>query len=453
MHLRSVSTAVLAATVLGLLAATPRIAAPAHPNPRATAVPCSGTMGFIGVTDANVASTQTSAVLGGDSNYACGTFSAIGAGNDNAISGADVNTIESSFIASGYENSISQGQAFIGSGQQNVVTGSESIIVGGNRNSVSGEQAFIGGGASNVITGSGISAISGGQANSITTMNGSTAETSGGVAATIGGGFLNKISPLGASGALAGTIAGGYQNTLNGEFAVVSGGESNKSSGYLSTIPGGYRNFASGKVSFAGGYESNAVTDGSFVWSDFSANVAHVSSTKPNQFLVRATGGVTFYSNTAQTTGVTLLPGTSAWTSGSDRNFKTGIVPLDPVAILAKVAELPVSEWSWVSERGVRHVGPMAQDFYAAFHVGEDDRHIMSIDEDGVALAAVKGLHAENTALARSNAKLAASNARLVADNASLHRQFTRIQAELNALARTIAAARRLHVRRERAAP
>jgi hypothetical protein len=43
----------------------------------------------------------------------------------------------------------------------------------------------------------------------------------------------------------------------------------------------------------------------------------------------------------------------------------------------------------------------MAQDFYAAFKVGEDDKHITSIDEDGVALAAIKALHAENARLRR----------------------------------------------------
>ncbi len=55
----------------------------------------------------------------------------------------------------------------------------------------------------------------------------------------------------------------------------------------------------------------------------------------------------------------------------------------------------------------------MAQDFYAAFGVGEDDRHITSIDEDGVALAAIKALrsneirlHSENVALHGENALL-----------------------------------------------
>jgi hypothetical protein len=397
-------------------------------------------MGFVGGTDGGVAAAQDSAVLGGDANYACGTASGVGVGINNAVSDSDpkanANATESSFIAGGYLNSISTAQAFIGSGQQNVVSATESSIAGGNSNSISGEQSFVGGGASNTIVGSGLAAIAGGDDNSITTMNGTTAETSGATAATIGGGFDNRIVPLAASGGLAGTIGGGYENVLHGEFAVISGGQKNVSSGYLATIPGGYRNFASGQLSFAAGYESNAVTAGSFVWSDFTSNAPHVVSTKPNQFLARATGGVAFYTNAAQTTGVSLPPGASAWANGSDRNAKTAIEPLDPAQVLAKVAALPVSEWSWISERGVRHVGPMAQDFYAAFHVGEDDRHIMSIDEDGVALAAVKAVHAENLTLARANARLAATNARIIRDNARLARDLAELESRVNDIAR-----------------
>jgi len=80
-------------------------------------------------------------------------------------------------------------------------------------------------------------------------------------------------------------------------------------------------------------------------------------------------------------------------------NLKTDVARLDDAAVLAKVAALPISRWSYKSERGVRHVGPMAQDFYAAFNVGEDDKHITSIDEEGVALAAIKALNADNAAL------------------------------------------------------
>jgi len=93
--------------------------------------------------------------------------------------------------------------------------------------------------------------------------------------------------------------------------------------------------------------------------------------------------------------------------------MKTNVVPLDDAAVLDKVAALPVSEWSYTAERGVRHVGPMAQDFYAAFGVGEDDRHITSIDEDGVALAAIKALHSENARLSSRLAKLEAKLDRL----------------------------------------
>jgi hypothetical protein len=46
----------------------------------------------------------------------------------------------------------------------------------------------------------------------------------------------------------------------------------------------------------------------------------------------------------------------------------------------------------------------MAQDFYAAFGVGEDDTHITTVDADGVALAAIQGLYAENQALKVENA-------------------------------------------------
>jgi hypothetical protein len=41
----------------------------------------------------------------------------------------------------------------------------------------------------------------------------------------------------------------------------------------------------------------------------------------------------------------------------------------------------------------VPHIGPMAQDFYAAFQVGPDDKHITMVDADGVAFAAIQGLN------------------------------------------------------------
>ena len=83
-------------------------------------------------------------------------------------------------------------------------------------------------------------------------------------------------------------------------------------------------------------------------------------------------------------------------TEMSDRSRKTGITPVEPGEILEKVLELPIAHWRQRDgDPGVRHLGPMAQDFHALFGLGVDDRHIATIDTSGVALAAIQGLHRE----------------------------------------------------------
>jgi len=81
------------------------------------------------------------------------------------------------------------------------------------------------------------------------------------------------------------------------------------------------------------------------------------------------------------------------------KSEKTDVGDVNDESVLSKIATLPVRTWRYKSEAGVRHVGPMAQDFYAAFGVGEDDRHLNSIDEDGIAFSAIKALHRENAQL------------------------------------------------------
>ena len=87
----------------------------------------------------------------------------------------------------------------------------------------------------------------------------------------------------------------------------------------------------------------------------------------------------------------------------------------------------------------MRHVGPMAQDFYAAFGVGEDDRDITSIDEDGVALAAIQALHAQNaTLLVQQRAlrvELRSKDRELRTKEAGMQREID----QLRTLVRTIA--------------
>jgi trimeric autotransporter adhesin len=77
----------------------------------------------------------------------------------------------------------------------------------------------------------------------------------------------------------------------------------------------------------------------------------------------------------------------------SDRNAKENFKPIDPRTVLAKVAALPVTEWNYKTEdKDSQHIGPMAQDFQAAFQLSADDKHISVVDEGGVALAAIQGL-------------------------------------------------------------
>lgn len=78
----------------------------------------------------------------------------------------------------------------------------------------------------------------------------------------------------------------------------------------------------------------------------------------------------------------------------SDRNLKRDIEPVDARAVLETVASLPISTWAYRSDRpSVRHMGPMAQDFQAAFGLGDSDRSYDAVDAHGVTLAAIKALY------------------------------------------------------------
>jgi hypothetical protein len=94
----------------------------------------------------------------------------------------------------------------------------------------------------------------------------------------------------------------------------------------------------------------------------------------------------------------------------SDRNLKEKFTPIDNQEILERVASLPISRWNFKTDGKTRHIGPVAQDFYAAFNVGPDDKHIATVDESGVALAAIQGL---NEKLKEKDARIEALEKRL----------------------------------------
>ncbi|MFK4206601.1 tail fiber domain-containing protein [Streptomyces sp. NPDC030920] len=63
-------------------------------------------------------------------------------------------------------------------------------------------------------------------------------------------------------------------------------------------------------------------------------------------------------------------------------------------AVLDTVAALPISTWRYLWEpEDVRHLGPMAQDWHAAFGFNRNDTTIPVVDGLGVALVCVQALH------------------------------------------------------------
>ena len=195
--------------------------------------------------------------------------------------------------------------------------------------------------------------------------------------ATVGGGAGNT------AGAAYATVAGGGLNTNTGNYATIGGGNKNEASNICATVPGGFNNIAGGQYSFAAGQQAQALHEGAFVWAD--SQNAPFASDRNDEFLIRAQGGV-------RITGIVYANGVQLT---SDRNAKENFATLDSQRILAEVAALPLTEWNYKNDAaGIRHLGPMAQDFQAAFQLnGGDDKHISVVDESGVALAAIQGLN------------------------------------------------------------
>jgi hypothetical protein len=245
--------------------------------------------------------------------------------------------------------------------------------------------------------------------------------------ATVAGGNVNSAS--GAYSAICGgqsnqasnanaAVCGGQQNIAQGVSSFIGGGQDNQANGAHATVPGGRINSAFGTLSMASGYRAKTTSPhyGAFVWAD-SSNF-DFTSTAANEFSARATGGVRFVSaidgSGVPTAGVTLAPGDGAWATLSDRNAKENVMAVDGEALLEKLAAIPIATWNYkAQDPSIRHIGPMAQDFYSAFRVGRDEEHITTVDADGVALAAIQALNnklseqaAENEVLRRQMAEL-----------------------------------------------
>jgi hypothetical protein len=281
-------------------------------------------------------------------------------------------------------------------------------------NRILGSWGTVGGGASNRAADS--ATVSGGSFNFASGTHGTVSGGHGntaGLNATVGGGYGNQASSASGLGA---SVAGGHNNTASGALAVIAGGFLNTASGDMATVAGGMTNDATGDYSFVAGRRAKANNHGSFVWGD--SQGADVTSAVADQFVARAANG--FWLGAAgsppvphpadrfldTSTGAHLTTG-GAWVNASDRESKHRFEEVDGEVVLSRLAELPVSTWSFKDEATAsRHMGPTAQDFRAVFGLGSDERTIATIDADGVALAAIKALAERNDRLEARVAEL-----------------------------------------------
>ena len=199
----------------------------------------------------------------------------------------------------------------------------------------------------------------------------------------------------------------------------------------------GLQNSASGQFSVAIGKNARTANrQGSIVLGDGCAGFSSdsVYPTANTQVVVRGCGGVKIFTNQGLTSGMELAAGGSGWSAVSDRNRKENFLSVGGEEILARLRSVPVSTWNYRSQdRSIRHMGPMAQDFHAAFGLGENELLINSVDIDGVNMAAIQGLDARTTAQAAEIEALRAENAAQAAEIAELRARLERLEAAIAA--------------------
>lgn len=257
-------------------------------------------------------------------------------------------------------------------------------IASGNSNTASGAYSTSMGQLSSALGANSVAMGYGCIASNLSSISiGSACNAAGVYAIALGRGIISNDSA---------SVGIGYHSNATGKFSLAFGAYTTASGDYSTTM--GYYANSNGKI-------------GSFVYADNSSTTA-TNSTADNQFVVRASGGFQLYSNTALTSGVSLPAGGGSWASVSDRNKKENFSKVDGEKILKAIEDLEVMSWNYKTQSAdIKHIGPMAQDFYRLFNYGESDTTITSVDIDGVNLIALKTLALKTKELKKSSEEIA----------------------------------------------
>lgn len=116
-----------------------------------------------------------------------------------------------------------------------------------------------------------------------------------------------------------------------------------------------------------------------------------------NEFQIRQDGRLTAgpggtVNMDLRSNGNLIIAGTL--TQSSDRNVKENFEVVDHQQVLEQLSAIPLTTWNFKSDDDeIRHMGPVAQDFHAAFNLGMNDTTLAPVDGIGVSLAAIQALH------------------------------------------------------------
>lgn len=218
--------------------------------------------------------------------------------------------------------------------------------------------------------------------------------------ATVAGGYNNWAHASYAA------VAGGSDNIASWGHATVGGGAANKATSLYATVPGGMDNVAAGIWSFAAGNKAKANHHGSIVLSADSSNFWSSDSIRSGgeeQMVLRADGGmyITNTSGVAPYTPTRLintsvgayLSSSGIWQDASGKNLLENFTAVDGSQLLEKITMLPVTLWNYkVDSDEIKHIGPVAQDFYDVFGLGYDDKTLSSLDLAGIVLIGIQEL-------------------------------------------------------------
>ena len=225
-------------------------------------------------------------------------------------------------------------------------------------------------------------------------------------------------------------VALGLNNDIKDQAGVAIGQNAHSDGDVAVAI--GYSVTADADYSLAMGYRAstNGHT-GARVFGDASTTDS-IEAVANNEFAVRAAGGYRFRTNATLTTGCNLPAGSGVFSCSSSRLLKENFAEIDGTDLLARIRALPIETWNYTAEGAtVRHMGPYAEDFRAAFGLGTDDVSIGHFDISGVALAGVQALETRTADLQAENETLAAENAALREGLGALEARLAALEARL----------------------